>query len=53
MITELEKYKTSDTTKVSTWFKAAAVDAFPENGGACVKYKDPLKRLYSQQVHSM
>ena len=40
MITELEKYKTSDTTKVSTWFKAASVEAFPENGGACVKYKD-------------
>ena len=40
MITELEKYKTLDTTKVSTWFKAASVNAFPENGGACIKYKD-------------
>lgn len=40
MITELEKYKTSDTTKISIWFKAASVNAFPENGGACVKYKD-------------
>ncbi|MES2730559.1 MAG: nitrite reductase small subunit NirD [Bacteroidota bacterium] len=22
------------------WFKAAPVESFPENGGACVKYKD-------------
>ena len=40
MTTELEKYKTADTSKVSTWFKAASIDAFPENGGACVKYKE-------------
>ncbi len=25
---------------VSFWFKAAEVSAFPENGGACVKYQD-------------
>ncbi|MET1258231.1 nitrite reductase small subunit NirD [Flagellimonas sp. DF-77] len=25
---------------VHVWFKAARVDAFPEDGGACVKYKD-------------
>jgi len=25
---------------VKTWFKAARVQDFPENGGACVKYKD-------------
>ncbi|MGV3502388.1 MAG: nitrite reductase small subunit NirD [Adhaeribacter sp.] len=25
---------------VKFWFKAAQVDAFPENGGACVKYQD-------------
>ena len=27
------------TTEI-TWFKAAPVEAFPENGGACVKYGD-------------
>jgi nitrite reductase (NADH) small subunit len=27
-------------TKVNTWFKAAPARAFPENGGACVRYKD-------------
>jgi nitrite reductase (NADH) small subunit len=26
--------------KVGTWFKAAAIQEFPENGGACVRYKD-------------
>lgn len=26
--------------EVKTWFKAAPVQDFPENGGACVKYKD-------------
>lgn len=25
---------------VSQWFKAAKVEDFPKNGGACVKYKD-------------
>ncbi|WP_026463182.1 nitrite reductase small subunit NirD [Adhaeribacter aquaticus] len=27
-------------SEVTTWFKAAEVSAFPENGGACVKYQD-------------
>lgn len=25
---------------IGTWFKAARVEDFPENGGACIKYKD-------------
>ncbi len=25
---------------VKVWYKAAPVDAFPSNGGACVKYQD-------------
>jgi len=25
---------------IKVWFKAARVQDFPENGGACVKYKD-------------
>ncbi|UCS95258.1 nitrite reductase small subunit NirD [Echinicola marina] len=40
MISELEKYKTADTSKVKHWFKAAPVDRFPEDGGACIKYGD-------------
>jgi len=30
----------TDIKEVKVWFKAAAVDAFPDNGGANVKYKD-------------
>jgi nitrite reductase (NADH) small subunit len=40
MFTELEKYKKAEQSEEITWFKAASVSAFPENGGACVKYKD-------------
>ena len=36
----LDKYKTLQAQNVTVWFKAAAVDKFPEDGGACVKYKD-------------
>lgn len=45
--TLLEKYKTTDHTKISTWFKAAPVSAFPDNGGACVKYKDIQIAIYN------
>jgi nitrite reductase (NADH) small subunit len=31
---------TITNNEVKVWFKAASVHAFPENGGACVKYKD-------------
>jgi nitrite reductase (NADH) small subunit len=36
----LENYQTVDINEVTHWFKAAKIEAFPENGGACVKYKD-------------
>lgn len=36
----LERYKTVVTEEVAVWFKAAPIDAFPKDGGACVKYKD-------------
>ena len=34
------KYKTVKTNEVKVWFKAANVNDFPKDGGACVKYKD-------------
>ncbi|GAL61993.1 nitrite reductase small subunit NirD [Algibacter lectus] len=40
METLLSKYKTVKEEDVKVWFKAASVDAFPKDGGACVKYKD-------------
>lgn len=32
--------KEGDPANEMIWFKAARVSDFPENGGACVKYKD-------------
>lgn len=36
----LSKYKKITGNNVKVWFRAASVNDFPENGGACVKYKD-------------
>lgn len=36
----LSKYKAVALEDVKVWFRAASIDAFSENGGACVKYKD-------------
>jgi nitrite reductase (NADH) small subunit len=30
----------TQTPEVTHWFRAARIEAFPENGGACIKYKD-------------
>lgn len=35
----LEKYETTKLEEVKVWFKAASVNDFPKDGGACVKYK--------------
>ena len=40
IIPELQAYRTVNTNEVVIWFKAAPVSKFPENGGACIKYKD-------------
>ncbi|WP_245224756.1 nitrite reductase small subunit NirD [Pseudozobellia sp. WGM2] len=36
----LEKYQTVAIEDVKVWYKAALVNKFPKNGGACVKYKE-------------
>ncbi|WP_405205881.1 nitrite reductase small subunit NirD [Aquimarina sp. LLG6339-5] len=36
----LNKYRTIKLEDVKVWFKAASINAFPKDGGACVKYKD-------------
>ncbi|HEY9559153.1 MAG TPA: nitrite reductase small subunit NirD [Anseongella sp.] len=36
----LKEHAPKDTSDVRTWFLAAPVTNFPENGGACVRYKD-------------
>ena len=39
MDTIFDSYKTVDAKDVQVWYKAADVAQFPENGGACIKYK--------------
>ncbi len=35
----LEQYTSVAAEEVLFWYKAAPIDAFPANGGACIKYK--------------
>jgi nitrite reductase (NADH) small subunit len=37
---DLKTFTPQTDTEIMVWFKAARVEDFPENGGACVKYKD-------------
>lgn len=37
---ELKNFSSLEEAEIKVWFKAARVEDFPENGGACVKYKD-------------
>ncbi|HEY3403173.1 MAG TPA: nitrite reductase small subunit NirD [Ohtaekwangia sp.] len=37
---EIKTFTPTQEAEIKVWFKAAPVDKFPENGGACVKYKD-------------
>lgn len=40
MNTIIDQYQTVNVEKVNFWFKVSALNAFPDNGGLCVKYKD-------------
>ncbi|MEM6344950.1 MAG: nitrite reductase small subunit NirD [Bacteroidota bacterium] len=40
METIIKKYQSVLETEVTHWFKAAPIEAFPPNGGACIKYQD-------------
>ena len=35
----IDRYQTVKEEEINVWFKAAPIEAFPKNGGACVKYK--------------
>lgn len=43
----LSNYKSVDVENVTTWFKVASIDAFPDNGGACIKYKDKQVAVFN------
>ena len=36
----LETYKTTKLEDVKVWFKAASINDFAKDGGACIKYKN-------------
>ena len=40
METIISSYTSVNKQAVKTWYKAGSVEAFPDNGGVCVKYKD-------------
>ena len=40
ILNQLRTHSAEDIAEIKIWFKAARVSDFPENGGACVKYKD-------------
>jgi len=40
LLEAIKTFRPAVETEVNVWFKAAPIEAFPENGGACVKYKD-------------
>ena len=43
----LEIYKTTSLDQVQVWFKAAKIEDFPKNGGACIKYKEKQIAIYN------
>ncbi|WP_445955662.1 nitrite reductase small subunit NirD [Yeosuana sp.] len=43
----LNQYKTVKEDKVKTWFEVGAVSDFPENSGACIKYKTKQIAVYN------
>ena len=40
ILKQLRTHTAEDLAEIKIWFKAARISDFPENGGACVKYKD-------------
>jgi nitrite reductase (NADH) small subunit len=44
---EANMNSTVNKTEVKVWFKAAHQEAFPENGGACIKYKDQQVAVFN------
>ena len=40
MMNAIRAFSANDIDDVKIWFRAAKVSDFPENGGACVRYRD-------------
>ena len=40
LLNEIKSFAVANGEEIKVWFKAARAADFPENGGACVRYKD-------------
>lgn len=40
LLNEIRTFTSDQSHDIKVWFKAARTTDFPENGGACVRYKD-------------
>src|SRR5260370_16557767 len=40
ILNQIRTHTAQHIDEIKIWFKAASVSDFPENGGACIKYKD-------------
>lgn len=40
ILNEIRSFTPTQEDQVNVWFKAGRINDFPENGGACLKYKD-------------
>jgi len=43
----LEQYKSVSENEIKTWFQVGAISDFPENSGACIKYKTKQIAVYN------
>ena len=43
----LDQYQSTTESNVVTWFRVGFVSDFPENGGACIKYKTRQIAVYN------
>ncbi|SFZ93641.1 nitrite reductase (NADH) small subunit [Flaviramulus basaltis] len=43
----LKQYETVSETNVKTWFRVGEVNDFPQNSGACIKYKTKQIAVYN------
>jgi nitrite reductase (NADH) small subunit len=43
----LDQYKSVTEDNIKSWFKAGEISDFPENSGACVKYKTKQIAVYN------
>ena len=46
LLNDIKNYTPTLSEDVKVWYKAARVSDFPENGGACLRYKEHQEPVY-------